>query len=187
MCVYFFWLGLRFCTWAFSNCSKQGLRSSCGVWASHWGGFSCCWAWALGYVGLVVACGLWNVNSAAVSHRLHCPLACGVLSDQGSNQCPLHCKVNNFWGTSILLSIVVAVPIYFPSNLTLGFPFPYILVNTYHLLSFDNKHSEVLIINIMRWSFIMFVISQVEHLFMVLLTICMSLWNNIYSGLLPIF
>ena len=28
--------------WAFSRCDKQGLLFSCGVWASHCGGFSCC-------------------------------------------------------------------------------------------------------------------------------------------------
>ena len=33
-----------------SLCSKRGLLSSC-LWASHCGGFSCYWAWALGCVG----------------------------------------------------------------------------------------------------------------------------------------
>ena len=30
--------------WAgdFSYCGKQGLLSSCGIWASHCGDFSCC-------------------------------------------------------------------------------------------------------------------------------------------------
>ena len=37
----------------FSSCSRQrqGLLSSCCVWASHCGGFSCCEVWALGHVG----------------------------------------------------------------------------------------------------------------------------------------
>ena len=33
----------------FSGRSKQGLLSSCGVRASHWGGFPCCGAWAPGH------------------------------------------------------------------------------------------------------------------------------------------
>ena len=33
----------------FSSCGEQGQHSSReGVWASRWGGFSCCKAWALG-------------------------------------------------------------------------------------------------------------------------------------------
>ena len=39
-------LGLRCCTRAFSSCSEQGLH--CGVHASHFSGFSCCGARALG-------------------------------------------------------------------------------------------------------------------------------------------
>ena len=48
-------LGLHCCWWAFSSCSEQGLRSSCGARASHCGGFSCFRAQALGPVGSVVA------------------------------------------------------------------------------------------------------------------------------------
>ena len=33
--------------WVLSSCSEQGLLSSCSAWASHWGGFSCCWAQGL--------------------------------------------------------------------------------------------------------------------------------------------
>ena len=62
--------------WVFSSCSEQKLLSSCGVWASHCGGFSCCraqtprcagysscahrlstcsaWAW--------LSCGMWNLS-----------------------------------------------------------------------------------------------------------------------------
>ena len=32
-------LGLNCCTWTFSSCAKQGLLSSCGMQASHWGDF----------------------------------------------------------------------------------------------------------------------------------------------------
>ena len=41
-------LGLHCYAWAFSSSSKWGLLCSCGVQASHCGGFSCCRAWALG-------------------------------------------------------------------------------------------------------------------------------------------
>jgi len=43
-------LGLHCSTRAFSSCSEQGLLSSCGVRASHCGGFSCCRAQALGHI-----------------------------------------------------------------------------------------------------------------------------------------
>ena len=39
-------LGLCCCMWAFSNCSKQGPLSGCGVRASHCSGFSWCRAQA---------------------------------------------------------------------------------------------------------------------------------------------
>ena len=41
-------LGLCCCAQAFSSCSKQGLLSNCGVWASHCRGFSWCEAQTLG-------------------------------------------------------------------------------------------------------------------------------------------
>ena len=41
-------LGLRCCARACSSCGELGPLSSCGVWASHCGGFSCCGAQALG-------------------------------------------------------------------------------------------------------------------------------------------
>ena len=34
--------------------AAMGLPSSCGVWASHCVGFSCCRAWVLGVQALVV-------------------------------------------------------------------------------------------------------------------------------------
>ena len=44
-------LGLHCCVRAFSGCGEQGLLTSCGAWASHGNGFSCCRAQALGLVG----------------------------------------------------------------------------------------------------------------------------------------
>ena len=40
-------LCLGCCTWALSSCSKWELLSGYSAQASHWGGLSCCGAWAL--------------------------------------------------------------------------------------------------------------------------------------------
>ena len=48
--LFFFFLialDLHCCAWCFSSCGEQGLLSTCGVQASHWGGFSYCRAQAL--------------------------------------------------------------------------------------------------------------------------------------------
>ena len=42
----------------FSRCGEWGLLSSCGVLASHCGGFSFCGAQALGHMGFS-SCGAW--------------------------------------------------------------------------------------------------------------------------------
>ena len=76
--IYLFWavLGLHYCVWVFSSCSKQRPCSSCGVQASHCSGFLHFWARALGHVGLIVvahelsSCGSWDLE-----HRLS---SCGV-------------------------------------------------------------------------------------------------------------
>ena len=47
-------LGLPCCTRASSSCHELGLLCSCGVWASHCCGFSCCGAWVLGVQASVV-------------------------------------------------------------------------------------------------------------------------------------
>ena len=61
-------LGLHCCWWAFSRCSKQGLRSSCGARASHCGGFSC-------HRARFSTCGLQSCSSQAPEHRL---TSCGT-------------------------------------------------------------------------------------------------------------
>lgn len=43
-------LGLHCCLWAFSS-GEWGATLCSGVWASHYGGFSYCRAWAPGCVG----------------------------------------------------------------------------------------------------------------------------------------
>ena len=47
----------------FCSCGAQGLLSRCGAQASHCGGFSYCWAQALGHLGF-------NCGSQALEHRL---------------------------------------------------------------------------------------------------------------------
>ena len=78
-------LGLHCCTlWASSSCGEQEPHSSAGTWASLCGGLSCCGAWALG-----------KWASVAVVHGPSCPVACGVLPNQGSNPCPLHWQADS--------------------------------------------------------------------------------------------
>ena len=56
----YFWLCWVFvAVRAFSSFGDQGLLSSCGVQASHCGGFSCCQARALGILGFG-SCGKWD-------------------------------------------------------------------------------------------------------------------------------
>ena len=61
----------------FCSCHESGLLCRCDAWASHCGGFVCCRARALGPVDLVT-----------VAHGFICPMARGILLDQGSNPCP---------------------------------------------------------------------------------------------------
>ena len=70
--IYLFIFG---CAWSslllrlFSSCGEQKLLSSCSTRASHFYGFSCCRAWALGYVGFS------SYSSRALKHRLS---SCGA-------------------------------------------------------------------------------------------------------------
>ena len=41
---------------------------------------------------VVLVLGLWSMGSVVVVHRLSCSITSGIFPDQGSNQCPLHCK-----------------------------------------------------------------------------------------------
>ena len=47
-----------------ASCGEQQLFSSCVAWASHFGGFSCCRAWALG----MQAQQLWHTGLVALQH-----------------------------------------------------------------------------------------------------------------------
>ena len=44
---------------------------------------------------VAVAPGLWTTGSVAVLHRFSRFIVRGILSDQGSNPCPLHCRVHS--------------------------------------------------------------------------------------------
>ena len=96
-----------------------------------------------------------------------------------------------FWETSILFS-TVAAPIYVPTNSAL----------LYTLVSFSPHLCRHLlfafflitaILTGVRWNLIVvlvclsLMISDVEHLFICLLAICIPPWKNVYSVLLPIF
>ena len=67
-------LGLCCCTQALSSCGERRLLSTCTVWASHCGGFSCCGVRA----------------SVVMAHGLSCCVAYAVFSNQGWSPCPLH-------------------------------------------------------------------------------------------------
>ena len=66
---------------------------------------SSCGEWGLVFVvvrGLLIAVasliaehGLQSAGSVVVMHRLSCFESCGILPDQGSNWCPLHCRVGS--------------------------------------------------------------------------------------------
>ena len=86
-------LGLHCCAWAFSSGGKQGLFSSCGVWASHCSSFSCCRVWALGSLG-----------SVAVAHGFNCPKACGIVPDKGQTHVSrINRQILNCWTTKGIL------------------------------------------------------------------------------------
>ena len=82
-------LGLHCCAHAFSSCGKRGLLSSCGTQVPHCDGFSCCGAWALGFMAWEVA-----------AHGLSLSTACGILSDQGLNHIPfIGRQILSHWAT----------------------------------------------------------------------------------------
>ena len=71
-------LGLRCYGRAFSSCSEQALLFIAVPRASHYSGFSCCRAWALGArASVVVARRLISCGSWALEHRLS---SCGALA-----------------------------------------------------------------------------------------------------------
>ena len=77
-------LGLRFCARAFSSCGKRGDHSS-----SRCTGLSL--SWPLLLRSTVSRC----AGSVIVAHGPSCPVACGILPDQGSNPCPPHWQADS--------------------------------------------------------------------------------------------
>ena len=76
-------LGLRFCARAFSTCGEQGHSSS------RCAGLSLSWPL------LLRSTGFRRAGSVVVAHRPSCSVACGILSDQGSNPSPLHWQADS--------------------------------------------------------------------------------------------
>ena len=67
----YFWLHWVFVACELSLVVARGATLRCGAWASHFGGFSCCRAWALGvWASVVVARRLSSCGSQALEHRL---------------------------------------------------------------------------------------------------------------------
>ena len=98
-------LGLCCYVQAFSSCGEQGLLSSCGVWASHSGGFSCCRTPVLGHTGFsncavgFHCCGTglvspWHVGSSQNKDQNHVTcIGRGFLSTVPTREvhCPIFC------------------------------------------------------------------------------------------------
>ena len=81
----YFWLHWSFiAAQAFSRRGEQGLLSSCGAQASHCCAFSCCKHRLYGMRASVAAAG-----------RLSSSVTCGILLDQGLNQCPMYYKAGS--------------------------------------------------------------------------------------------
>ena len=88
----YFWLCWFFVAGSglFSSCREWGLLASCGVWASHCGGFSRCGAHTLG----MWAQQLWHTGLVVLR------LGCRIFLDQGSNLCLLLGRQNLYhWAT----------------------------------------------------------------------------------------
>ena len=98
---------------AFFTCSEWGLLSTCGVRASHYGGFSCFGAWTLEH--RLSSCGTWTLwltsmwdlpGSGVELCLLHWQADSLPLSHQGSPEhgfCP-HWETKNSWNSTAIFS-----------------------------------------------------------------------------------
>ena len=84
-------VGLHCCVHAYSSCDKWGLLSVCGT------GFSLQWLLLLEgtWASVVRAHRPQSAGIVVMAHRLSWSAACGIFLDQGSNRCPLDCKVDS--------------------------------------------------------------------------------------------
>ena len=84
--VYFWphWVFVTVCRLSLVEESRGYLFSSCGVWTSHCGAFSC---------GIQA---LGARSSVGIVHELSCPTACGIFQDQRLNPCPLPWQVDSY-------------------------------------------------------------------------------------------
>ena len=132
------------------------------------------------------------VNSAAMNIGVHIFFWIGILGFSGYipevellGQKAVPFLI--FWGNSMLFS-TEAAPICIPTNSALGFPFLSVLPSTGWLLIYMTA-----ILTGVGWQLtavlicISLMISDIEHLFICLLTTCMSFQRSVYSGPLPIF
>ena len=76
-------LGLRFCARAFSSCSERG-----PLFITVLGPLTIA-------ASLVAEHRLQTRRLSSVAHGPSCSTACGILPDQGSNPCPLHCQADS--------------------------------------------------------------------------------------------
>ena len=100
--IYYFWLhwlGLCCCSQTFSSCSEQGLLSRCCVWASRYGGFSCCGAQAIECKGPVF-----------VEHRLNQHVASSRMRDWTRVPCTGR-WILNYWSTREVLKPTFELPL----------------------------------------------------------------------------
>ena len=79
-CFIFGCAGSLLLPWLFSSCGRQGLLSSCNVWAFHCGGFSCCRAPSRGSRHVrFSSCSSWAPEHRlcrVAALRLSCSMAC---------------------------------------------------------------------------------------------------------------